>query len=179
MAISTITSITSQLKSGARPNLFNVAVTAPSGVSTVLPTNANLLCKAAQAPAMTIGMIEVPFRGRRIKVPGDRTFAEWTATFIVDEGYKIRTYFEQWANLIKNRDFSSTTQRAVGTNNVDYYGTIDVLQLSDEAKTVRKYSLKDVFPTDVSQIDVSYDTSDTLMEFTVTFQYHYFTSSAT
>lgn len=180
MAISTISAITSQLKSGARPNLFNVAVTAPAGMVTgvTLPTNANLLCKAAQAPAYTIGMIEVPFRGRRIKVPGDRTFAEWTATFIVDEGYAIRQYFESWANGIKARDFISGSLRTIGTNNVDYYGTIDVTQLSDEDKLVRKYSLKDVFPTDVSQIDVSYDTTDALMEFTVTFQYHYFTASA-
>lgn len=179
MAISTITGITSQLKSGARPNLFNVAVTAPSDVTETIPTNANLLCKAAQAPAYTIGMIEVPFRGRRIKVPGDRTFAEWTATFIVDEGFKIRKYFEQWANLIKARDFTSGALRTIGTDNVDYYGSIDVIQLSDEDKTVRKYALKDAFPTDVSQIDVSYDTTDALMEFTVTFQYHYFVASAT
>lgn len=178
MAIQTISQITAQVKSGARPNLFNVDVAAPSGVSEGLPTNSSLLCKAAQAPAHTIGMIEVPFRGRRIKVPGDRTFAEWTATFIVDQEYKIRKYFEQWADLVKARDFTSGALRAVSTENVDYYGTIDVTQLSDDNAVVRKYSLKDVFPTEVSQIDVSYDTTDALMEFTVTFQYHYHISSA-
>jgi len=179
MTISTISEITTQLKSGARPNLFNVSITPPPTVTTVLPSNANLLCKAGQVPAMTIGMIEVPFRGRRIKVPGDRTYAEWTATFIVDEGYKIRTFFEEWANIIKARDFSSAVKRNSGLDNVDYYGTVNVQQLSDKNTVVRKYSLKDVFPTDVSQIDVSYDTSDSLMEFTVTFQYHYFISSQT
>jgi hypothetical protein len=176
MAISTITAITSQLKSGARPNLFNVAVTAPSGAtSTTLPTNSNLLCKAAQVPTFTIGMIEVPFRGRRIKVPGDRTFAEWTATFIVDQSFAIRKYFEEWSNFVKARDFNTASHRTVTANNVDYYGIIDVLQLDDAAATVKTYSLKDVFPTDVSQIDVSYDSTDAIEEFTVTFQYHYFT----
>ena len=176
MAISTINAITSQLKSGARPNLFNVDVVAPTGATTTtLPTNASLLCKAGQAPAYTIGMIEVPFRGRRIKLPGDRTFAEWTATFIVDEGFKVRQYFEEWANFVKARDFTSGAHRSVTSNNVDYYGTIDVIQLSDDNKAVRTYSLKDVFPTDVAQIDVSYDTTDAIMEFSVTFQYHYFT----
>lgn len=176
MAISTISEITAQLKSGARPNLFNVAVTAPSGAtSTTLPTNANLLCKAGQAPAYTIGMVEVPFRGRRIKLPGDRTFAEWTATFIVDEGYRVRKYFEEWSNFVKARDFTSGAQRTVAGNNVGYYGGIDVQQLSDDNKVVRTYKLVDVFPTDVAQIDVSYDTTDAIMEFSVTFQYHYFT----
>ena len=176
MAISTINAITSQLKSGARPNLFNVDVVAPTGATTTtLPTNASLLCKAGQAPAYTIGMIEVPFRGRRIKLPGDRTFAEWTATFIVDQGYKVRKYFEEWSNFVKARDFTSGTLRTVAGDNVGYYGSIDVIQLSDDQKKVRTYKLKDVFPTDVAQIDVSYDTTDAIMEFSVTFQYHYFT----
>lgn len=178
MAISTISNITSLLKSGARPNLFNVAVTAPSGATTTaLPTNGNLLCKAGQVPSYTLGMIEVPFRGRRIKVPGDRTFAEWTATFIVDQGFAVRKYFEEWSNFVKARDFTSAALRTVTDTNTDYYGTIDVQQLRDDNSVVRTYSLKDVFPTDVAQIDVSYDTTDAIMEFSVTFQYHYSTTS--
>lgn len=175
MAISTITQIKNRLKDGARPNLFNVKVTAPAGATTTtLPTNASLLCKAGQVPSFTLGMIEVPFRGRRIKVPGDRTFAEWTATFIVDEGFAIRKYFEEWANFIKDRDFTSAKQRASNTA-ANYYSNIIVEQLSEEKTVVRKYTLTDSFPTEVSSVDLSYDTTDSIMEFTVTFQYHYFT----
>lgn len=174
MAISTISNITAALKSGARPNLFNVALTSPN-TGVTLPTNSALLCKATSIPAYTIGMIEVPFRGRRVKVPGDRTFAEWTATFIVDQAFSMRKHFESWMNLIKASDFTSTSHRAVTATNTDYYATADVSQLADDGSKVRTYKLIDVFPTDVSQIDVSYDSTDAAEEFTVTFNYHYFT----
>ena len=172
MAITTISTIKNNLSTGARPNLFNVSITPPGGLTTTLPTNANLLCKSGQVPSYTIGMIEVPFRGRRIKVPGDRTFAEWTTTFIVDQSFSIRKYFEEWANSIKSRDYTSPT---LGASGLTYYGTINVSQLSSDNTVVRTYSLKDAFPTDVSQIDLSYDSTDAIEEFTVTFNYHYFT----
>jgi hypothetical protein len=49
---------------------------------------------------MTLGVIEVPFRGRRIKVPGDRTFADWTVTVINDEDQAMRKAFSNWMNYI-------------------------------------------------------------------------------
>ena len=41
---------------------------------------------------------------------------------------------------------------------------------------LRRYIVKGVFPTAVSQIDLSYDTSDTIEEYTVEFQVQYWTA---
>lgn len=163
-----VTAFKSNLISGSRPNLFNVNITTPAGIS--LPDH-TILCKGAAIPALTLGVVEVPYRGRRIKLPGDRTFAEWTATFVADEGHDLRAGFEAWMSAIAGNDFDSASFR---TSNIEYKTTVDVIHLKDDGSAIKTYSLKEAFPTDVSQIDLSYDSTDTLEEFTVTFQYSYF-----
>ena len=80
-------------KGGVRPHLFRVQGNIGN---TSLPTKVGFLCKAAQLPATTIGSIEVPFRGRKIKLPGEREFAEWTLTFLSDGDFELRNAFEKW-----------------------------------------------------------------------------------
>lgn len=162
-----ISNFRAAMKGGSRANQFNISFgTVPTGVTL---TNATILCKAAAIPGFTIGQIAVPFRGRTVKVPGDRTFAEWTATFIVDPAMGIRRGFETWMDRIKSLDFTTTALRA--SSGIDYDTTITVQHLKDDDSISRTYKLNSAFPTDVSQIDVSYDSADAVEEFTVTFQY--------
>jgi hypothetical protein len=41
------------------------------------------------------------------------------------------------------------------------------------ANVLAQYKFKDIFPTSISAIDLSYDSSDTIEEFTVEFQVQY------
>ena len=165
---------------GARPNLFEVQIpNIPSG--TLDQNEFKLLCKAAALPASNIAPIDVPFRGRILKVAGDRTFDTWTITVINDEDFRIRNAMEQWMQYIgQYGDASGTT--APSSYMVDAY----VTQLKRSASTVgkgnptgsglvgaAKYRFFDIFPTNISAIDLSYDTSDTIEEFTVEFQVQY------
>lgn len=162
-----VSSFRTALKGGARPNLFNFSVgSLPSNVGLA---NFGLMAKAGAIPGMTLGVVEVPFRGRRIKLPGDRTFAEWTVTIINNESQDIRTGFEAWINYINGSDFSAIALRT--GSGVDYTTDITVTQLNEIGGTMRSYKLVNAFPTDVSTIDLSYDTTDAIEEFTVTFQY--------
>lgn len=181
MAFATLSNLQSALGGGSRPNLFSVQITFPSAItSSNLSDTENYLCKAAAIPAMTIGSIEVPFRGRSIKVPGDRSFAEWSPTFISDAGFSIRKKMESWVDWIKSADFSAATLRNPNSlKGDDYYGTVTVKQLNEDAGVMRVYRLALAFPTDVSSMDLSYDTTDALQEFTATFQYSYFSATAT
>ena len=172
-----ITSFRESLNSGARPNLFRVSLSAPSGVDDpqgILSTTNkfSFLCRSAAIPAYSVGVIEVPFRGRRIKVPGDRTFAEWTVTVINNESQSIRRGFEAWMSYITHNDFASANLRRAGSG-VDYTTQITVQQLKDDNSVSKETKLFHAFPTDVSTIDLSYDTTDAVEEFTVTFQYVY------
>lgn len=183
MALTSISDFKSSLNYGSRSNLFKVNFTFPTleGVTLTTATIGNdkdvdVLCKSAAIPSMTVGIIEVPFRGRRVKVPGDRVFGDWTATFYSDSEHRIRQAFLQWSNYIKNLD---QTNETLGATNVDYYGAINLDHLKADGSVSRYYKLYQVFPTEVGAIDLSYDTTDALEEFTVTFQYQYMDSSST
>jgi len=175
MSFATLTQLKTALNRGARANLFEINIPFPSLIaSTDLPTDATgtvkVLCKAAAVPGFTVGTIEVPFRaGRRIKIPGDRTFADWTVTIINDENHTIRRAFNAWVNLISKGNYDSQTKSTVQ----DYYKDITCVHLKGDNSVSRQYRLNDAFPTDVSAIDLSFDSTDTLSEFTVNFQYHY------
>ena len=159
-----------KLKGGSKANLFRMGIALNSGsIEGVVLTNFSTLCKSGAIPAFTLGVIEVPFRGRRIKIPGDRTYGDWTATFVNDGNQDIRKTFDNWLKSIVNPD----GEEDLGSGEDTYRSTITIEQLKPDGTVARIYDLYDAFPTDVSAIDLSYDTTDAIQEFTVTFQYHY------
>jgi hypothetical protein len=184
MAFASIQQLKTALNRGARANLFEIEIafptnlistTEPGGISaTDLPSDitgrTKIMCKAAAVPGFTVGTIEVPFRaGRRIKIPGDRTFADWTVTIINDENQVLRRAFNAWVNAISRGNYDSQSKSTVQ----DYYQDIKCVHLKGDNTISRQYQLNDAFPTDVSAVDLSFDSTDTLSEFTVNFQYHY------
>ena len=175
---------------GTRPNLFEVSIpTFPSAISEAWSAGDDsengifkFLCKATALPASNLGSIEIPFRGRTLKVAGDRTFDDWTVTIINDEDFKLRTAFERWSNVMSRLD------DATGVTNPTSYMTDGYVQQlgrgataatgtasEGESSILRSYKFFDVFPITVGEIALSYDTTDTLEEFDVTFRYQYFT----
>jgi len=174
---------------GARPNLFEVEITnggpggVPSGVSQLDTDTFKYLCKAANLPASNVASIDVPFRGRTFQVAGDRTFDTWTITIINDTDFKIRKTMEEWAQKIANYQEASGA-----TDPADYMAQATVRQLGRKASnigdgstnsegqgldSIAVYKFVDIFPTNISAIDLSYDTTDTIEEFTVEFSVNY------
>ena len=105
LPLRTISDFKSKLKGGgARPNLFEVELTFPSIVGVQdeneVIENSRFLVKAANLPASTIANIDIPFRGRILKIAGDRTFETWTITVLNDTSFSIRSAFEKWMNTI-------------------------------------------------------------------------------
>lgn len=169
--VRTISDFKSKLTGGgARPNLFEVELAFPDAVrvdNDVLQKS-RFLVKAAALPASTIAPIEIPFRGRILKVAGDRTFETWTITVINDVDFSIRSAFEKWMNTI-----NKMTDATGLTNPVDYQKDAIVKQLDRDGSVLRSYKFWDIFPTNISTIDLSYETTDTIQEFTVELQVHY------
>ena len=151
---------------GARSNLFEVVLSfrdaAPA--SSAVLDKARFLVKAANLPASNVSPIEVPFRGRTLKVAGDRTFDTWTITVINDTDFAIRSAFEKWMNTI-NRVSDNTGV----TNPASYQSDAFVYQLDRDGSTLRAYHFYDIFPTQVAPIELSYDAQG-IQEFTVELQ---------
>ena len=163
---------------GARPNLFEVELTTfPDAITGWDADTFKYLCKAANLPASTIASIDVPFRGRTFKVAGDRSIDVWTVTVINDEDFKLRRSFEAWMELIAKLD-----NNLGATNPSSYMSNATVHQLGRgsavnsttnagaDSAILASYNFVDIFPTAVSAIDLSYDSGDTIEEFTVEFQ---------
>ena len=109
LPLRTISDFKSKLKGGgARPNLFEVELAFPSGVNlqdeNEVLDNARFLVKAAALPSSTVAPIDIPFRGRILKIAGDRTFETWTITVMNDTSFNIRSAFEKWMNFINKLD---------------------------------------------------------------------------
>ena len=164
----TITGFKSKLAGGgARPNLFEVELAFPDALSidNDVKEKSRFLVKAAALPASNITPVEVNFRGRILKIAGERTFDTWTVTVINDLDFGIRSAFEKWMNLINKMEDATGT-----VNPADYQPDAYVHQLDRDGSTLRTYKFHDVFPTNISQIDLSYETTDTIEEFTVELQ---------
>ena len=172
---------------GARPNLFEVSIPSfPSAISEAWGSGDQsengtfkFLCKAAALPASNTPSIPVPFRGRQLKVAGDRTFDTWTVTVINDIDFRIRTAMESWMQTIgQYSDGSGATDPA------DYQVDAVVKQFTRAASALssvegagmevaKQYKFYSIFPTNISAIDLSYDSADTIEEFTIEFQVQY------
>ena len=195
MALRTISQFKGQLTGGGvRPNLFEVTLNFPNGSGQSLTFMSNdatptqdeqdlttdqvasklpFLVKAAALPASNITPVEVPFRGRVLKIAGERTFDSWTVTVLNDADFRIRTVLEEWMNGI-----SRLTNGSGEVDPSDYTADANVDQLSRNGDVLRRYNMVGMFPTNVSEIPLSMDTTDTIEEFTVEFQVLYWTISA-
>ena len=155
---------------GARANLFQVTLTGGLAGSGKL---FEFMCKGAQLPASVVAQIDVPYRGRQLKVAGDRTFENWTVTVFNDNEMKIRNDFERWMN--------SMNAHAANIGDLDpelYKQQLQVTQFDRQNKPTKMYTLTGAFPVNVSAIDLSYDANDAIEEFTVEFAYDYWTTGA-
>ena len=163
---------------GARPNLFEVELTTlPDGVTGWDADSFQFLCKAAALPAQNIASIDVPFRGRIFKVAGDRTIDTWTVTVINDEDFVLRSAFENWTQQIADlsTNLGATDPSAYMTNAKVFQlgrgsSKASTSSAGNENVVLKEYEFIDIFPTSVSAIDLSYDTGDTIEEYTVEFQ---------
>ena len=176
---SSVSGFLEQVQQGVRPNMFQVDITFPGdGTRTDKALLSQFMCKSAALPASNVGVIEVPFRGRTVKIAGDRTFDNWSATFINDKDMKIRSYFEEWMKDI-NTHQGNTAEVVSPTA----YGRDIVIKQKEKTgaadntngKDIRAYKLWYAFPTSVSAIDLAYDSNDQIEEFSVEFQYSYWT----
>ena len=163
---------------GARANLFEVTISDVAG--TIMPASTVkefiFACKAAAIPAMAVAAVDVPYFGRVVKVPGNKTFENWTVTIINDESFSIRNGFEKWLASMGTHigNVQSTASSALesglyGSGTVTHYGK------TGEADVLAIYNFVNIFPVSVSEIALGWDANDAIEEFTVEFAYDYWT----
>lgn len=149
---------------GARPSLFEVEMTNPASASgdAVL----RYMVRAAQIPQSTINPIEVPYFGRRIKLAGSRTYANWTVTVMNDENFAVRSALEAWSSQINSGQTNLRTLSA-------YRSVASVKQFAKDGSVLRIYEFVNIFPLDIGPIALAWDDGDNVETFDVEFAYDY------
>tara|TARA_B110000902_G_C13954015_1_gene454717 strand:+ start:115 stop:642 length:528 start_codon:yes stop_codon:yes gene_type:complete len=174
MAVLNIDDFKAKLKGGgARANLFKATINFPAYAQGDVEIT-SFMCKAAQLPASMMGIIEIPFRGRQLRIAGDRTFESWSPTIINDTDFKVRNAMERWMNGI-NAHSANTGLVAPA----DYSADLIVEQLDRDEAVLKRYNFRGCFPTSISAIDLAYEANDAIEEFTVEFQVQYWESNTT
>jgi hypothetical protein len=157
---------------GARPNYFQVTLNYP-GYANGDPELTSFLVSAAQLPGSTFGAIDVNYRGRVLKMAGDRTFETWTVTIINDTDFAIRNAMERWSNGINN--FKTNT----GLNSpIQYEADLKVDQLDRNGDSLKTYTFRGAYPVNIGAIELSYDNTNAIENFTVEFAYQYWEALA-
>lgn len=189
-----------QVKDFARPNLFQVEIYAPpilqdgvspavggvsgsqadanetaSGGSNLDAASASafgtFLVKAANIPSSVVGVVDVPYRGRMLKIAGDRTFEPWTVTVLNDQSFKFRAFFEAWSSNIQ-----ALQQNYQNANTIaDYQAMAKVRQMDRKGSIIRTYKFEGIWPSNISAIELDWGNNDTPEEYTVEFQVQYWT----
>jgi hypothetical protein len=159
---------------GARANQFRVTITPPPGIAIGLDVRrTSFMCKGTNLPAQELTPIEVPFRGRKIYIAGDREFGEtWTTTFINDTDFMIRNAMERWSNGINDLALNTGV-----IDPADYQTDLTVEQLDRDDTILKTYIFRSAWPVSISQIELTSEAADALEEFECTWRYQHFEAS--
>ena len=157
---------------GARPTLFEVYLSVPQGIGidNVSVDKFRFVCRAAELPASAVSAIEIPYFGRKIKVAGERAFADWSVTVMNDEDFAVRSMFETWSNAL-NRLVSNV--RDPNINSENYKADLEIIQYGKDGTELRSYQLVGAFPTEIGNIALDWDSSNAVESFSVNFSYDY------
>lgn len=156
---------------GARPNQFAVQLTFPNYVTSraAAVTKAPFLVSVAELPGQTLGVTPVYYRGRLIKMAGDREFAPFQITILNDSNFTIRSAIEQWMNGIEN-----LANKTGALQPAQYQTDMFVSQLDRNGAVLKQYKLIGAFPTDLGAVNLDFGSNDQLSTFSVSFQYQTF-----
>jgi len=126
----------------------------------------NFSCTSASLPGESVATFDVR-RGKPIqtKLPYDLIYSELRLIFRVSHDHKERTLFEAWHNYIYDKTTNSFRYPE------QYYGTIDITQLSNDMKKIKTVRCYEAYPTTLSAIALAYDADNVVETFDVLFAY--------
>lgn len=163
--------ITALRGGGARNSRFRVQlVRENSEVAQLAP----FLIQASSIPSSTIAPIEVPYFGRKIKVAGDREFENWAVEVINDENFTIRHYMEAWHNNINHLSQNLTLYPDTNPRQYKLDARVEQMSASNDQVPIRTYIFRNIWPINISAIELNWEAANQIERFSVTFAYDWY-----
>ena len=170
--IFSIDKLRSKIGGFAKGNRYNVSfVGLPTGLSPAVNENLQYLCESVSLPTKGIASNAHDVYGPPREIPYRETFTEAALSFIVDDAFTVKRFFDQWQEKIIN----------VETGNVNYWNnfvaTINITRLSNDATSFAdasdryKIELREAYPSAVGEIALGHTQGGEILRLSVTFKY--------
>ena len=174
-----IETLKSKIGGFAKGNRYNVTfVGLPAGLSTAVNANLSFLCESVSLPTKGIASTAQDIYGPPREIPYRETFTEAALSFIVDDAFTIKRFFDAWQERIINPE----------TGNVNYWtnfvATINITRLSNDASDFEtandkyKIELREAYPSAVGEIALGHTQGGEILRLSVTFKYRKWMSLA-
>lgn len=153
----------------ARPNRYWVQIAPPIALqkdpTTVFLKDIELNCQTAQFPSLALSTAEIRTKGPLRKMPYDQIYDDLNVSFYNGSDFRERRFFEKWMSAIVDPE----------TKNFEYYENyttyIVVAQLDVNGLVTHAVQLEEAYPINLGEIALSYESTDTIETFPVTFTY--------
>jgi len=174
-----IETLKSKIGGFAKGNRYNVTfVGLPAGLSTAVNANLSFLCESVSLPTKGIASTAQDIYGPPREIPYRETFTEAALSFIVDDAFTIKRFFDAWQERIINPE----------TGNVNYWtnfvATINITRLSNDASGFEtatdeyKVELREAYPSVVGEVALGHSQGTDILKLSVTFKYRKWMSLA-
>ncbi len=156
----------------AKGNRYHVNIIPPAFLrsSTTLNT-LQFVCESVSLPTKGLASNPQDIYGPPREIPYRETFTEAALSFILDDAFTVKKFFDKWQEKIIN----------VETGNVNYWNnfvaTINITRLSNDATTfddasdMYKIELREAYPSAVGEIALGHTQGGEILRLSVTFKY--------
>ena len=170
--IFSIDKLRSKIGGFAKGNRYNVTFSnLPAGLSAAVNENLQYLCESVSLPTKGIASNAQDIYGPPREIPYRETFTEAALSFILDDAFTVKKFFDKWQENIIN----------VETGNVNYWNnfvaTINITRLSNDATSfadatdMYKIALIEAYPSAVGEVALGHTQGGEILRLSVTFKY--------
>jgi hypothetical protein len=163
----------STFKDFARNNLYRVVFNLSTEAQNYLFTEdvpkfkTELLSKAINFPNFELSKLEIRRMGQRLYLPASQSFGELQFTILCDDEYTQRKFLHSWLNSMTYSSEDNTYKKNMFLTE----NSMDVYQLDNKMKPIFGARFTHCFPSTIGEIQMGFDSTDTLVEFPVSFSY--------
>ena len=159
-----------------RPSLFLVSTsfTNMTDIGASQELGGGLLIKSTTLPGTSIGTVEIPYRGRKAYLPTHRQLPGDISMSIIY--HKTQDWHSEFTSWMDSFQSAAGTEIAGGDSSNDSM-TIESRNPANAGITdsdyFHKYTLYGCIPTSIGAAELSAESADSLLEFTINIQYTY------
>ena len=157
----------------AKGNRYNVVIIPPTELTGHSALNrTQFLCEAISLPTKSLASTPQDIYGPPREIPYRETFTEAALSFILDDAFTLKRYFDTWQSNIINPE----------TGNVanywnDFTGSILISRLPNAAVNMAggadkyKIELREAYPSAVGEVALGHTQGSEILRLSVTFKY--------